>query len=148
MKPRTGTDEWNRKQKNCMKMAGAHLRPQFSVDDRVFMVLKYTETGNFLKTIRFERQFPNLRTPCRQTIMDNYNKYVQYGISLNKNVGKSGRPRTSRTRGNVDMVRRALEAHPLMTARHNTLPHLYKSSFNRITKTWHTIRIGWKGDIS
>ena len=27
-------------------MAGAHPRPQFSVDERVFMVLKYTETSN------------------------------------------------------------------------------------------------------
>ena len=33
-------------------MAGAHPRPQFSVDERVFMVLKYTETGNVLETIR------------------------------------------------------------------------------------------------
>ena len=48
MKPITGTDEWSRKQKNCtkiMKMAGAHPRPQSSVDERVFIVLKYTETG-------------------------------------------------------------------------------------------------------
>ena len=28
-----------------MKMAGAHPRPQSSVDERVFIVLKYTETG-------------------------------------------------------------------------------------------------------
>ena len=27
-----------------MKMAGAHPRSQFSVDERVFIVLKYTET--------------------------------------------------------------------------------------------------------
>ena len=53
------------------------------------MVLKYTETSNVLHTMwRFRRQFPNQITPCRQTIMDNYNKYVQYGLSLNRNVGK------------------------------------------------------------
>ena len=59
-------------------MAAAHPKPQFSVDERVFMVLKYIETGNVLETFRrLERQFLNQRTPCRQTIMDNYNKYVQ-----------------------------------------------------------------------
>ena len=46
-------------------------------------------------------------------MMDNYNKYVQYGLSLNRNVGNSARPRTARTQANIDMVRRALEAHPL-----------------------------------
>ena len=30
-------------------MAGAYPRPQFSVDERVFMVLKNIETGNFWK---------------------------------------------------------------------------------------------------
>ena len=39
------------------KMAGAHSRPQFSVDE---WVGKCTEIGNLLETIRkFQRQFPN-----------------------------------------------------------------------------------------
>ena len=60
-KKRNGRDEWNRKQTNCTKMVGENPRPQFSVDERVFMVLKlaYTETGNGLETIWFQRQFPN-----------------------------------------------------------------------------------------
>ena len=58
-------------------------------------------------------QFPNQRTLCRQTMMDNYNKYVQYGLSLNRNIGNSARPRTAQTQANIDMVRNALEAHPL-----------------------------------
>ena len=41
-------------------MACAHPRPQFSVDEWVLMVLKYTETDSILKTIRrFQKQFPN-----------------------------------------------------------------------------------------
>ena len=36
-------------QKNCTKMAGAHPRPQLSVNEQVFIVLKYTETGNVRK---------------------------------------------------------------------------------------------------
>ena len=55
-----------------------HHRPHFTVDERIFMVLKYTKTGNVLETIRFQKQFPNQRTPWRQTIMKNCNKYVQY----------------------------------------------------------------------
>ena len=71
------TKNWNRrmeqKAKNCTKMAGAHPKPQFSVDERVFMVLEYTETDKVLETIRrFQRQFPNQRTPCRKPVMDNY----------------------------------------------------------------------------
>ena len=70
------------------------------------MVLKYTETGNVLETVRrFQRQFPNQRTPYRQTMMDSYNKYVHYGLSLNRNVGNSGRPRTAKTQANIDMVK-------------------------------------------
>ena len=92
MKPRTVTDKWSRKQKNCTKIVAAHPSSHFPVDERVFMVLKYTETSNVLETIRrFQRQFPNQRTPYRETIMDNYNKFVQYGLSLNRNVGNSGR---------------------------------------------------------
>ena len=71
-------------------MVGAHPRPHFSVDEQVFMVLKFTETGNVVETIRrFQRHFPNQRTPCRQAIVDNYSKYVQYGLSLNRDVGNS-----------------------------------------------------------
>ena len=92
VKPRSGTDEWGRKQRNCTKMVAAHPRPHFPVDECVFMVLKCTETGNVLETIkRFQRQFPNQRTPSIQTIMDNYNKFIQYSLSLNRNVGNSGR---------------------------------------------------------
>ena len=42
-------------------MVDAHPRPQFLVDERVFMVLKYTETANFWKqsgvkgSFRFKR---------------------------------------------------------------------------------------------
>ena len=64
--------------RTVQKMVGAHSRPHFWEDEQVFMVSKYTETGDVLKTIRrFQRQFPNQRIPCRQTIMDNYNKYVK-----------------------------------------------------------------------
>ena len=49
------------------------------------MVLKYATI------IMFQKQFTNQRTPRRQTIMDNYTEYVQYGLSLDRNVGNSER---------------------------------------------------------
>ena len=45
VKPRTKTYKSSRKQKNCTKMAVAHPKPQFSVDELVFMVSNYIETG-------------------------------------------------------------------------------------------------------
>ena len=89
-------------------MTDEHPRPQFSVDEWMFiMVLKWTETGNVLETVRwFQRQLLNLRTSCGQMIM---NKYVQDGLSLNKNVGNSEFLRTAWTKADIGMVRRALE---------------------------------------
>ena len=70
MKPRKRIDEWSgRKQKSCIKMAGAHPKTVFSRWMGREMVLKYTETDNVLETISFQRQFPNrniyyCRRPC------------------------------------------------------------------------------------
>ena len=95
------------------------------------MVLMCAATNSVLETLRcFQRQFLIIRGRCRQTLMD---KFVQDGLHLNKDVGNSVCQRTARTEANIDMVRRALEVTSLMTARHYTLPHLCKSSFNRIT---------------
>ena len=66
MTPRTGTDEWNRKQKNCTaRIAGAH--PPTTVLSRWMGVyVKYTKTRNVLETItRFQKQFPNSFHNCR-----------------------------------------------------------------------------------
>ena len=37
--------------------------------------------------------------------MDNYKKYFQYGLSLDSNVGNSGRSRTVQTQAHIDMIR-------------------------------------------
>ena len=57
-----------------------------------------------------------------------------------ENRGNSGRPRSARTQVNIDIVRQALQAEPMMTARRNTIPNISPSSFNRITRldlSWH-----------
>ena len=74
--------EWSRKQKICTKMAIAHARPQFSVHKRMFMVLKYRETGQC--SVRFKRQYPNQRTSCRHTIMENTIGMSKYGLPLHR----------------------------------------------------------------
>ena len=90
--------KWNRRleqktEKKCTKMVGAHSRPHLSEDERVtdgclwfWSIQKPIKFWEWWK--RFQRQFPNRRTPCRQIIMDKYNRYVQYGLSLNGNVCK------------------------------------------------------------
>ena len=69
---------------DCTKMASAHPRPHFSVDERVFMVLKYTETGNVLETIRrFQRQFPNRNVHyCRSCSNLNHTGHTYCNCSL------------------------------------------------------------------
>ena len=42
--------EWPTKQKNCTKVAGAYQGPQFSVNERVLMILKCRETSYVLET--------------------------------------------------------------------------------------------------
>ena len=48
--PNKSVLEWPTKQKNCAKMAGAYQGPHFSVDERVFMILKCRETSYVLET--------------------------------------------------------------------------------------------------
>ena len=69
---------------DCTKMASAHPRPHFSVDERVFKVLKYTETGNVLQTIRrFQRQFPNRNVHyCRSCLNLNHTEHTYCNCSL------------------------------------------------------------------
>ena len=95
-------DKWNQevKQTNGAESRRTVQRWVVHIPDHIFRKMNrclwfqssnYTEIGNVLETIRrFQRQFPNQWTPCRQTIMKNYNKYVHYGLSLNRN-GNSGR---------------------------------------------------------
>ena len=54
----------------------------------------------------FSKAFSESKDTVWTKIMD---KYVQKSLCLNKNVGKSGFPRTARTEADIGMVRRALE---------------------------------------
>ena len=110
-------------------------RPQFTLEERVFMVVTYCQTGSQVETLnRFRVQFPNSRLPSRHTVNKNYRKYIEYGTSTNRNSGNSGRRRTVRTPANIELVRQALQENPNMSARRNTCPHLNHMGFNRITR--------------
>ncbi len=108
---------------------------QFTLDERVFMVLKYHETRSPAEVIRqFQLQFPGRRMPFRHTVTRNYQKFLDHGTCHNLNSGNSGRPRTARSQLNIDRVRRALQADPTISARRNPLPNIDRSAFNRITR--------------
>ncbi len=81
------------------------------------MVVKYIETGSQFETIRlFQVEFPNSRVRVRHTVDYNYNKYLTYGTSENRNKGNSGRPRTVRTEANIELIREALQENPCISA--------------------------------
>ena len=71
------TKNWNRRMEQKAEELyedGWHPRPQFSVDERVFMVLKYTETVNVLETIRrLKRQFRKRNVHCCRRSCSNVN---------------------------------------------------------------------------
>ena len=103
-------------------MAARH-QPQFTLDQHVFVVVNYWNTWSATETLRlFAMQYPNMRLPSRHTLKNDYNKYVQFAVSTNRDHGNSGRRRTARTQANIVLVRQALQANPNMTARWNTWP--------------------------
>lgn len=113
----------------------AAQRPQFTLDERVFMVVTYHETQSPVEVIRrFRLQFPNSRVPFRHTVTRNYQKYLASGTSRNLNSGHSGRHRTGRSQLNIAQVRLALQRDPTITCRRNPLPNIHSATFNRITR--------------
>ena len=87
-------DKWNQEveQTNGAESRRTVRRWLVHIPDHIFRkmngclwFLKYTETGNVLETIgKFQRQFPSQGTPCRQTIMDNYNKYMSSMVKFGR----------------------------------------------------------------
>jgi hypothetical protein len=114
----------------CSKMVGQ----QFTPEQRTFMVLAYHQSGSpSQRRQAFVERFPNRRPPDKRTIVRNFQKYQRHATSRNRNKGKSGRPKVARSQQNVDAVRAELTANPEASTRRNNLPHLTKSSFNRIS---------------
>ena len=93
-------------------------RPQFSTEQRTFMVLTYTQTNNLQETLRlFQERFPDARQPHGSTVMRNVAKYNNHGTSLNRNKGNSGRPRTVRSEASLAEFRQSIAANPHQSRR-------------------------------
>ena len=69
----------------------------------------------------------------RSTIIRNVDKYLEYGVSTNRQKYASGRCRTVRSIQNIQEVP-ALQDDPNITAHRNNCSNISKTSFNRITK--------------
>ncbi len=121
---------------------------QFTKTERAFTVTLYAETRNSTETCkRFALMFPNWGIHSKGTVLLNFHKYRTHGTSENRNTGISGWPRTVRTPQNIAAVHQEITQNRQVSARRNNLPHISKSSFNRITKhdlKYHTYRIQWR----
>ena len=79
--------------------AAQHLQPEFTLEERIFMVVTIGSTWSQAETIRlFIAHFPNSHLPSRHTITYNYGEVCKkYEKFVNRNAGNSGRPRTARS---------------------------------------------------
>ena len=111
-------------------------RPQFTPQQRSFMVTEYCRSNSATAVLRrFREVFPHVRCPTRATVYSKMRKYQETGSSHNQNQGRSGRRRTGRSAENIAAVREALEDHQdgtISSRRNGTgIPH---ATFNRITR--------------
>ena len=91
-----------------------------SIEQRVFMVVTYCATGssNQVQGL-FGREFPSSRVPYRSTIIRNVDKYLEYGVSTNRQKDASGCHMTVRSIQKIQEVYQALQDDPNVTARRN-----------------------------
>ena len=104
------------------------------------MVVTYCATGG---SNQVQGLFPRSRVPYRSTIIRNVGKYLEYGVSTNRQNDVSGRRRTVRSIENIQEVP-ALQDDSNVTAHRNNCPNISKIPFNRITKIdprWHPYRM-------
>ena len=113
------------------------VRPQFTKQQRAYLVTEYARLNNVAHVLRrFRQQYPNVRCPARNTVYSNVLKYQREGTSCNLNKGRSGRLRTARNVENVVAVRQVLQhqgEHHRVSCRRNGLG-MTSATFNRITR--------------
>ncbi len=121
------------------------MAPQFTKEQRIFITQTYIQTGSYQEVQRrWPNRFPGVRVPCKSAIFKSKNKFLQHGTVLNRNKTNSGRPRAARSPANVAAVRTELQNNPRASIRRNNLPHIPRSSFQRIVANdlnWHPYRI-------
>ena len=118
------------------------VRPQYTPEQRSFMVTEYHRTNSVGAVLRsFRQEFPNVRCPSRKTVSRNAQKYRTTGTSHNLNKGRSGRRRTGRSVANIEAVRnRLVEQQQAGEGRAQTISSrrnglgMPSATFNRITR--------------
>ena len=98
----------------------------FPQQNNVFsiMVVTYCATGgsNQVQGL-FRREFPRSRVPYRSTIIRNVDKYLEHGVSTNRQNDVSGLRRTVRSIQNIQEVP-ALQDDLNVTAHRNNVPNI------------------------
>ena len=117
---------------------GIMVRPQFTPQQRSFLVTEYARTQSVTEVLQvFRRRYPNDRCPSRKTVLRNVQKYQRTGTSHNLCAGHSGRRRSGRSELNINAIRQVLEHtqnnNQGISSRRNGL-QLTQSTFNRITR--------------
>lgn len=131
-------------------------RPQYSVDQRNYLVMEYHRrrgTRDFKQQLvqDFQGRFPGTRAPGKNMIVKMWEKQMANGTVHNLNSATSpggshsGRPRTTRTQQNKDAVKAVMDrdagkeigdgnASPVSSGRKNVVVGLDKSGWWRLAK--------------
>ena len=108
--------------------------PRLTLDQRVWICIEFSKCNNAHEVIRrWPNRWQNVRPPTDKTVKQTFRKFEAEATCHNLNKGRSGRPRTVRTAGNINHVRTSLQQDGIRTSRRNGL-NLSPSSFLRITK--------------
>lgn len=111
---------------------------RFTGADRAFCVREFYCNNNSATVARRKfREHHNLRnfndTPSIQTIKNWVTKFEESGSTLDKK--RSGRPRTSRTEENIDVVKQSIRENPTQSTRkRSSALNLSRTSLQRILK--------------
>ena len=124
-----------------------NMAPQFTPQQRAWAAETYFRTGSYLQVQRlWPNRFPGVRVPCiaNQLSLIWKKRFQLDGTLVNRNKGRSGRPRTGRSAANIAAVQRELRQNPRTSSRRNGVPNVSRSAFLRIVKkdiNWHPYRI-------
>ena len=94
----------------CVKVTSL-LRgmPCLTIEQRVWVCVEYARVSNVREVLRrWPNYWFNIPTPCKESVIKTYRKFVQEGTCHNLNKLRSGLRRTARTKENIELVKRSL----------------------------------------
>ena len=82
----------------------------YSVKGKTKLVQFYFATESIVHTQKqFVREFPKRKAPSRSTIYRILDKFKEVGSVQGNHVGHSGRPKSSRTESQIEVIRQRLQ---------------------------------------